>query len=75
MNETVSITLSHDEALVLFEFLSRFSDEQKLEIKHQAEQRVLWNMLCALEPVLVEPFRSDYLDVLQKARNKVRDKK
>lgn len=73
MSENVLLPLSRDEALVLFEFLSRFNDGQNLEIKDAAEQRVLCNMLCGLEQTLMEPFRSDYLPLLQGARNRVRD--
>ena len=47
--EDVTITLSRAQALVLFEFLSRFSDDRKLEVQDQAEQRVLWDMCCDLE--------------------------
>ncbi len=56
LEEKVTIELSSAEALVLFEFLSRFSDENKLEIEDQAEARVLWDMCCLLEKQLVEPF-------------------
>lgn len=73
-NEKVVIELSCADALVLFEFLSRFSNDDKLEIKDQAEKRVLWDMCCDLETALVEPFRSDYTGLLQKARDVVRDK-
>ena len=72
--EEVVITLPRAQALVLFEFLSRFSDDKKLEIQDQAEERVLWDMCCDLERVLVEPFRSDYDVLLQRARDSVRDK-
>jgi hypothetical protein len=73
-DKKVVIELSSAYALVLFEFLSRFSDEDKLEIKDQAEARVLWDICGDLEKALVEPFRSDYTQLLQKARDAVRDK-
>ena len=73
-DEKVVIELSSAHALVLFEFLSRFSNDHKLEIQDEAEKRVLWDMCCDLEKALVEPFRSDYADLLQKARDAVRDK-
>jgi hypothetical protein len=38
-----------DEALVLFEFLSRFSDTDELRVEDQAEQRALSNLCCLLE--------------------------
>ncbi len=69
----IALTLSRDEALVLFEFLSRFSDEEELRIEDQAENRVLWHLCCILEQQLVEPFREDYADCLARARHAVRD--
>jgi len=69
----VVIELSAAHALVLFEFLSRFSNDDKLEIQDQAEARVLWDMCCDLEKVLVEPLRPDYADLLQRARGTVFD--
>lgn len=70
----ITIELSSAEALVLYEFLSIFSDKDKLEIKDQAEARVLWDMCCMLEKQLVEPFMQDYDELLEKARDEVRDK-
>ena len=40
-NERVSVELTSSEALVLFEFLSRFSNDGILKIEDQAEERVL----------------------------------
>lgn len=64
----VNLTLSKDEALVLFEFLSRFSDDEKLEIRHKSEEQVLWNAHCELEKLLSEPFDNEYSLLLEKAR-------
>lgn len=41
-DELIKIEPNSNEALVLFEFLSRYSDTQQLVIEDQAEQRVLW---------------------------------
>ena len=67
------IRLSLAEALVLFDFLSRYSNSDRLEIADQAEQRVLRDICCALESGLSEPLLPDYAKHLQKARDKVRD--
>ncbi len=72
MNQ-VGLKLTKDEALVLFELLSRFSDEDDLAIHDQAEERALWNLQCALEKVLVEPFSPEYKSVLEAARDRLRD--
>lgn len=70
------VRLSHDEALVLFEWLSR-TDELTNDfgdlIEDQAEQRALWNLTCLLERVLVEPFRPEYRDLVERARSRLRD--
>jgi hypothetical protein len=72
-NERVSLELTSSEALVLFEFVSRFSDDDILTIEDQAEERVLWNLCASLESILVEPFADNYGDLLAKARDEVRD--
>ncbi len=59
---------------MLFEFLSRYSDEDKLIVEDQAEQRVLWDVQCVLEKELVEPFMPNYSALLDSAREMVRDK-
>jgi hypothetical protein len=73
MDEKITITLSRDEALVLFEFLSRFTEQQQLDIRDQAEQRVLWDIQADLESALPEPFAHDYDQYLQRARESIRD--
>jgi hypothetical protein len=72
--EKVKIELSHSEALVLFEFVSRFTNEEKLEIVDQAEERVLWDIGSTLEKMLAAPLSQNYNDLLAKAREEVRDK-
>jgi hypothetical protein len=69
----VAIDLSGAEALVLFDWLVRFNDRQDNEFEDQAERRVLCDIEAILEKELVEPFRSDYLELLQRAREQVRD--
>ncbi len=71
--DDIQITLTKDEALVLFEMLSRFSDSDKLSIEHQSEERALWNLNCSLESILAEPFDEKYLEILQAARERLKD--
>ncbi len=75
MREEIQISLSNNEAIVLFEFLSRFSDKESLRIEDQSEERILWDIQCELEKKLVEPFSENYLQLLEEARKNVRDKK
>lgn len=51
----VTITLTADEALVLFEFVRRFSDTDELVIKNAAEQQALWNLCCLFEKASLGP--------------------
>jgi len=73
MREEITVTLSREQALVLFDFLSRFTDAEHLSIEDQAETRVLWDLLADLETVLDEPFQENYAELLSKARIGVRD--
>ncbi len=71
--DKVTLILTKDEAIVLFEFLSRFSDTDELSIEDQAEARVLWNMCCGFEKTLAEPFDPEWNKILHAARAAVRD--
>ena len=71
--DLVRIELTGDEALVLFDFLERFSESNKLELEDQAEQRVLWDLTCILERELAQPFAANYVELLSQARDRVRD--
>jgi len=74
LENDVKITLTNDEALVLFDFLSRFSDTNKLKIEDQAEERALWNLTCLFEKKLAEPFSAEWVNVIKAARDRLRDK-
>ena len=70
----VTLELSADEALVLFEWLARTSDAgHPMPFADEAERRVLGNVLCLLERVLVEPFSAEYDSLLQAARSRLND--
>ena len=69
----VQFTITSDEAIVLFEFLQRFSNTEKLVIKDQAEERALWNLCCVFEKFLAMPFDKDYSELLREARERLRD--
>lgn len=73
---TVRLALASAEALVLFEWLHRNEDQDvrldHLGIADDAERQVLWTMSACLESTLVDPFRSDYLDVVERARASLR---
>lgn len=68
----VTLELSNDEALVLFDWIKRFN-EATHTFEDQAEERVLWDIEAMLEEKLVEPFADDYRQKLSAARGRVRD--
>lgn len=73
-NKEILITLNKDEALVLFEFVSRFNETDHKELlEDQAEQKMMWLIQAQLEKILVEPFMPNYKDIVEEARNKIRD--
>jgi hypothetical protein len=75
IDEKITIELTSQEALVLFDLLSRWGETDKLSVllEHQAEQRVLWDMLSMLESKLIDPFAPDYRERLNEAREMVQD--
>jgi hypothetical protein len=68
-----TIELTSAEALVLFDFLTRFNDQQAFPFADQSEKRLLGNIEAALEKQLVEPLDAGYDELLQKARQEVRN--
>ena len=56
----MSIELSHDELLVLYDLLHRLSEEE-----------VLWHIQTQLEKELVEPLQADYEAIIEEARRAV----
>lgn len=73
--QSVHLAMNADEALVLFEFVSRFSDSDQLTIADQAEAATLWKLCGQLEKLLTEPFSPRYEELLSRARARVRGKR
>lgn len=73
MGDAITLQLTGDEALVLFEFLARWDEAGVFDIQDQAEQRTLWNLQCLLEKQLVEPFQPNYKALVKAARDRLRD--
>lgn len=73
----MTIELTDDESLVLFDLLSSYDsqdDDRQLKIRHAAERNVLWSLHGALERQLVAPFQTDYDDQLSAARSRVEER-
>jgi hypothetical protein len=70
----MTVELSEDEALVLFELLARRGegvDPRTLQLNHVAERNALWTLEAELERKLVAPLRPDYAVLLSGARARV----
>jgi hypothetical protein len=72
-SKRVKIELTSDEALVLYDWLTRFNQQTETDFADQAEERVLFDLEALLEKALVAPLQSDYADLLAQARLHVRD--
>lgn len=72
-NTAIQIELTDDEALVLFDWLSRLDTTGRHEIEDQAEQRALWNLEAALEKKLAAILDPRYRELVAGARDRLRD--
>jgi hypothetical protein len=68
MKPDVTLHLTLDQALVLFEWLWRVGDNKSIPIHHEAERSGLWDIEAQLEQTLVEAFRPDYASLVDAAR-------
>jgi len=75
-----TLELEKDQALVLFELLSRWIDDAPQPtpsaecFQSPAELVVLKQIDEKLKAVLSEPFRADYLEILEAARDRLSEK-
>ena len=57
----MAVTLTSDEALVLFELLHRWEDSGEIDTASMpGERTALWALSGRLESILVEPFEGTY---------------
>jgi phage terminase small subunit len=70
---TYTLSLSEDEALVLFEFFSRFDDTGRLEFRHPAEYIALQHIAGEIDKTTAAMFKTDYQILLEQARSRVAD--
>jgi hypothetical protein len=67
----MEFALNHEEAIVLFDFLSRLEYDATLKIEHLAEEAVLSKIHGQMETKLVEPFQENWKQILNDARQKI----
>lgn len=70
----MKLELTHDEALVFFEWLARLDEQDAFPCEDPAEQQVLWSLHGQLEKTLVEPFQKNYGQLVEEARSRVQAK-
>lgn len=70
-DKKITIELTHAEALVLFEWVTRTDTDGTLPLEHEAEELVLWSIQGQLENILAEPFDARYKDLVATARDRV----
>ena len=70
---SVGLTLTRDEALVLVEFFARFEETDGLAFAHAAEFLALSRIAAQLGKALVEPFDGRYVELLAAARERLAD--
>ena len=66
--EKVTIELTKEEALVLFNYLSEFQEKDSFTLMEQPEQQTLSSLLCQLESILAEPFLPNFDVILNEAK-------
>jgi hypothetical protein len=72
--EDVVVRLTYDEALVLSDFLDRWSRtgfERAIEVTDRAESLLLDNLCASFERVIDEVFAADYQYIVEAARRRV----
>lgn len=67
----MQITLSSDDSIVLFEFLSRFENDEKLNIKHISKGFVLSKIHGQMETTINEPFDINWSAILLNAQKRI----
>jgi hypothetical protein len=71
MSENITITLSHDEALVLLEFFCRFEDKDDSTLRHNAEYLAFARISAQLDKSLVEMFDPKYNELVRAAQERL----
>lgn len=78
MSDTVTLTITRDEAIVLHEWLARVVDDENAEgieetLEDDAEVWALDAVLILLEKALEEPLAENFDKILKSARKRLRE--
>ena len=67
-DDSITMTLSRQEALVLFDWLASLDDGNASSICDDAQQQVVWAVEGRLEKVLTEVLAPDYTNIISNAK-------
>jgi len=71
--DDVHLSLTGDEALLLFDLLHRWADADQVSApRNEAELVALWNLSAALETVLTAPLSPDYARLVSEAQARLK---
>ena len=65
------LTISEDEAVVLFEFFERFEEKEKLYFVHPAEYIALMKISAQIDKTTAAMFKKNYAEILFEARERI----
>ena len=71
MSAPIEISLSDDQALVLFELLARFQETDILRLRNNAEFLALSAISAQLDKKLAQPFKPNYAQLLTEAQQRI----
>lgn len=71
--KSYTLEITEDEAIVLFEFFSRFDNTDKLEFAHPAEYLALLKLSAQIDKTTAAMFDPDYDKLLSAAQEGVAD--
>lgn len=66
-----TLKISEDEALVLFDYFSRFDETDDLSFRHPAEYITLQRMAGQIDKTTSAMFKPDYTQLLATARERI----
>ncbi len=65
------ITITEDQALVLFEFFARFEDKERLYFVHPAEYLALMKIAGQIDKTTSAMFKTSYGELLKEAKDRI----
>ena len=69
----ISIEISEDEAIVLFEFFERFGDKEELYFVHPAEYISVMKISAQIDKSTSAMFDKNYGEILKESRKRIAD--